>query len=150
AAVPVTPQAIAEAAAETQREKRAEFAQRYLEKLVNLEIRVPRAEDDEVKQRLFAKGPAPKPVTLKEKSLQVGLKTLRWGIPAALVVLLLWGAYHYSLSAAYAVERWIGENAEPPATPTNPPALNTPAANPVAGTGQPAGITAPSGSSGKP
>jgi hypothetical protein len=125
--VTLTPQAIAEAAAETAREKRAEFAQKYLEKLVNLEVRVPLAEDDEVKQGLFAKDPPPKPVTFKEKSLRVGLKSLRWGIPAALVVLLLWGSYHYSLSAAFAVERWIAENPEPSAAA--PPAPNPPPAS---------------------
>jgi hypothetical protein len=134
-AVTLTPQAIAEAAAEAAREKRAEFAQKYLEKLVNLEVRVPLAEDDEVKQGLFAKDPPPKPVTLKEKSLRVGLKSLRWAIPAALVVLLLWGSYHYSLSAEFAVERWIAENPEPSAAAATalnpPPASRANAAGPV-------------------
>ena len=124
----LTPLAIAEAAAETAREKRAEFAQKYLEKLVNLEIRVPRADDDDVKQGLFAKDPPTKLLTVKERSLQVGLKILRWGIPAALVALLFWGSYHYSLSAAFAAERWIEEN---PASDLTPP----PAANPKPGSG---------------
>jgi KAP family P-loop domain len=111
-----TPQAIADAAAEAAREKRAEFAQKYLEKLVNLEVRVPLADDDKVKQGLFEKDPVAKAISFQERSLRAGLKTLRWGVPAVLVLLLLWGSYHYSLSAAFAVERWMAENREPSPT----------------------------------
>jgi hypothetical protein len=81
AASAATPQAIADAAAETAREKRAEFAQKYLEKLVNLEVRVPLAEGDKVKQGLFEKDPVAKEISFQEKSLRAGLRTLRWGVP---------------------------------------------------------------------
>jgi hypothetical protein len=109
-------QAIADAAAEAAREKRAEFAKKYLEKLVNLEVRVPLAADDKVKQGLFEKDPIAKTISFQERSLRAGLKTLRWGVPAVLVLLVLWGSYHYSLSAAFAVERWMAENREPSPT----------------------------------
>ena len=114
-AVPRTPQEVAEAAAEAAREKRAEFAQKYLEKLVNLEVRIPLAENDKTQQGLFEKAPARKPETFEEKFLRIGVRTLRWAVPVALAALLLVGSYRLSMATAPAVEGWMAENPEPPA-----------------------------------
>jgi hypothetical protein len=104
-------------AAELAREKRAEFAQKYLEKLVNLEVRVPLAEDDASQQGLFEKEPPAKPVSDAEKAMRTGLRVLRWAVPLVLGVLLLWGAGHFSVSAVPAFEAWMKENPEPAAPP---------------------------------
>jgi hypothetical protein len=114
-------QQTADAAGEAARAKRAEFAQKYLEKLINLEVRVPLAIDDTAKRRLFEPTPEKKPEPLLERSLKYGLKTTQWGVPAALALLLLAGAYQLSVIAVPAVERWMDESrVQPPSKVDSP------------------------------
>jgi hypothetical protein len=124
-----------DAADEVSREKRAEFAQRYLEKLINLEVRVPQAVDDATKQRLFERAPEPKPVPFRERALQAGLNMLQWAVPLALAVLLVVGGYKMSLSLAPVVERSMKES--PTVAPSNsgPAAPVTASSNEASPTG---------------
>lgn len=103
-------------AVEAARQKRAEFAQKYLEKLINLEVRIPLAIDDATKQRLFERTPERQPEALRERVLRSGLQVSKWGVPAALAVLLLIGAFNLSTKTVPALEQWMKENQAPPAS----------------------------------
>jgi hypothetical protein len=100
----------ADASSELARAKRAEFAQKYLEKLINLEVRVPLAIDDATKQRLFKPVSDQQPESPLESGLQWGLRTSQWAVPTALTLLLLVGAYKLSTVSVPAVERWMTES----------------------------------------
>jgi hypothetical protein len=89
---------------EQSRQNRADFAQKYLEKLINLEVRIPMAADDETKKRLFEKAPHPEPVSWRETALQVSLTGLQWAVPVALAILLVIGGYQLSRSLAAVAE----------------------------------------------
>jgi hypothetical protein len=126
------PAPAADGADEIAREKRAEFAQRYLEKLINLEVRVPQADDDTTKQRLFERAPVATPPSLRERSFQVGLRSLQWLVPVALAVLLIVGGYKLSISLAPVVEQSMKQSVPPPSstTPSDSGSANqSPAAN---------------------
>jgi hypothetical protein len=96
-------------AKEIARAKRAEFAQKYLQKLINLEVRVPIALDDATKQRLFERPPEKPVEAAKERWLRHGLEFSRWGVPAVLTILLLVGAFQLSIKSIPAVKAWIKE-----------------------------------------
>jgi hypothetical protein len=89
---------------EQSRQNRADFAQKYLEKLINLEVRIPMAADDETKKRLFEKAPHPDPVSWRETALQVTLTGLQWAVPVALAILLVIGGYQLSRTLAAVAE----------------------------------------------
>jgi len=105
-------------AEEIARKKRAEFAQKYLEKLVNLEVRVPLAADDEIKRKLL-KAPKPDRVPERERRAQAGFRVLQWVVPVALAVLLAVLGYQLSLSLAAVVEQSISNSRIPNATNSN-------------------------------
>jgi len=122
----------ADALAELARRKRAEFAQKYLEKLVNLEVRIPLAEEDSVKQKLFENPPTPPPPPLKQRIVQDGLRALKWAVPSALAGLMLFGAIKLSVVAVPGVERLIlSTETGPPPQPTPPPSGTTAATGPA-------------------
>lgn len=101
--------------AEASREKRAEFAQKYLEKLINLEVRVPQAVDEATKQRLFERTPEKEAETGMARALLLLLQVSKWAVPGALAASLLVGASQLSVIAVPAVERWMTEKpSEPP------------------------------------
>lgn len=92
---------------EVSRAQRAIFAQRYLEKLINLEVRVPLAADDKTKQRLFEKGPKVEPAPFKEQVMRYGLIALQGAVPFALAALLMLGGYQLSRTLAAQLEHSI-------------------------------------------
>jgi len=91
---------------EAAREKRREFAQRYLEKLINLEVRVPLALDEATKSKLF-EPPEQTEEPLKDRVVRDGLDTLRSLVPVALTVLLVVGAWRLSMQSVPLVEALI-------------------------------------------
>ena len=90
---------------ELARAKRAEFAQKYLEKLINLEVRVPVAADDDTKRRLFERKDQKEP--LREKRLRLVVDFSKRAVPAALATLLLFGAFQLSKMSIPAVKSLI-------------------------------------------
>jgi len=98
--------------AETAREKRREFAQRYLEKLINLEVRVPLALDEATKSKLFERPPDKSEEPLKDRIVRDGLDALRSMVPVALTVLLVLGAWRLSKQSVPLFEAWIKAPAE--------------------------------------
>src|SRR5258708_9845907 len=117
-------QLYADAAGEAARAKRAEFAQKYLEKLINLEVRVPLAMDDATKRRLFEPMPERDSEPALERNLKYGLQAMQWGVPAALAILVLTGAYQLSVIAVPAAERWMDESRSKVVAP-RPPAKSS-------------------------
>jgi hypothetical protein len=107
---------VTDSAGDAGRMKRAEFAQKYLEKLINLEVRVPVAIDDATKRGLFKPAPEKKPERALTRALTYGLQAAQWAVPVALGVLLLAGAYQLSVIAVPAVERWMDDSRVMPAT----------------------------------
>jgi hypothetical protein len=107
-------------AAEQARVQRAEFAQKYLEKLINLEVRVPQALDDATKQRLFERPPEKQPESTEEKSLGLALRFSQWAVPLAIAALLLIGAFTISTTAVPAVVSWMEQTVPMPKQPGGP------------------------------
>jgi hypothetical protein len=100
--------------AETAREKRREFAQRYLEKLINLEVRVPLALDEKTKSDLFKRPPDKSEEPLKDRIIRDGVEAFRSMIPVALTLLLVVGAWRLSKQSVPLVEAWIKAPIEEP------------------------------------
>ena len=96
------------AAAQLAREKRAEFAQKYLEKLINLEVRVPQAADEGTKQQLFKRAETPQESRV-DVALRYALQFSKWAVPTMLAVLLLVGTARLGKMAVPSVESWIKE-----------------------------------------
>jgi len=123
------------------REQRAEFAQKYLEKLINLEVRVPQAADDGTKQQLFKRTETPTEGRL-DVALRYGLQFSKWAVPTMVAVLLLVGTARLGKMAVPSVEGWIKETIPPPEANQKPdvnaaatntgPAANTPGPKPKA------------------
>jgi KAP-like P-loop domain-containing protein len=107
------------AAAELAREKRAEFAQKYLEKLINLEVRVPQAADEGTKQQLFKRPTEPHPEPKVDKALRFTLQFSKWAVPLALALLLLGGTARLGKMAVPSVESWINETVPTPEPDTS-------------------------------
>jgi len=118
---------------EIARKKRAEFAQKYLEKLLNLEVRVPMAADDEIKRRLLV-APKQEDAPSREKVMQAGIKALQWAVPVALAVLLVLGGYQLSLGLAGLVEQSIRNSKNPTISSDTSRQSNSAAAQSTAGT----------------
>jgi len=113
------------ALADAAREKRADFAAKYLEKLVNLEIRIPVAGDDNARQALFKRSPEPAGEAAKARSLRWCLRLARISIPTALALLVLVGSWQLSIQLALPLWRWMDQQStihhpEQPASPISP------------------------------
>lgn len=126
-----------EDAKEVARRQRADFAQKYLEKLINLEVRVPLAADDKTKRHLFQKEQKRESISWQQKALRAGLVGLQWAVPAALIVLLVIGGFQSSRTLALLLERSMKEtrvplNTEVPPQTTAPPLTGPAAASPEA------------------
>jgi hypothetical protein len=92
---------------EASRLKRAEFAQKYLQKLINLEVRVPVALDDATKRRLFERDGKKTPEPARERLLRGSLRFTKRAIPVATAVLLLIGTFELSMKSIPVVKTWI-------------------------------------------
>lgn len=100
------------------------FARQYLDKLINIEVPVPKPKEGDQAKNLFVPKPKRAPEPLAEKYLRRSLQAVQLSIPVILVGFLFWGVARMAVTLSGPLQVMMEEvNARRPAPQKNVPPM---------------------------